>query len=290
MPRAIHEKTACCKFCHEWFTPKGLKEHLRHVKCSDASTATQRVYQAAVCKYCNGKFHSNNALRVHVAGMHPEEYAKHPNQVAPHRAVFKDTTAENATDIRTKRATFPERVDAAGEVARIHPNPIQNQSPTSSKCQLYAPAPQQPQLDLPASHQCVTSTNLPVGGEVSRLLSDGANGASSSLVQQNAVPCASQTEEHETASTCESQTPDASVKNTKRKRITMFQMKTAGARYGWRCAMCEQPLREDFQVDHDPPLFKRRQLGLPVNNDIEFLQPLCYLCHLKKNRYEQRKS
>ena len=75
-----------CKRC---FTRKGLKEHLRHVRCSPTSTATKRLFARARCKYCGKSFHSGNSLRVHVAGQHPDEYAKSPHSVKHHKAPLK---------------------------------------------------------------------------------------------------------------------------------------------------------------------------------------------------------
>ena len=79
-------KDAQCPHCKRFFTKRGLREHLRHVRCSPTSTATKRVFKRARCKHCGKSFHSGNSLRVHVAGQHPDEYAKSPHSVKDHIA------------------------------------------------------------------------------------------------------------------------------------------------------------------------------------------------------------
>ena len=78
-------------------------------------------------------------------------------------------------------------------------------------------------------------------------------------------------------------TPSTSVK---RKRVTPFQAKRVAARQHWRCAMCDELLTEDFEVDHIVPLHR----GGSFDNDIDSLQALHKRCHLLKNSFEQRRS
>ena len=80
---------AQCPHCKRFFTKRGLREHLRHVRCSPTSTATKRVFKRARCKRCGKSFHSGNSLRVHVAGQHPAEYAQSPHSVKGHKAPLK---------------------------------------------------------------------------------------------------------------------------------------------------------------------------------------------------------
>ena len=86
MARQKSPKNSQCPLCKRFFTAKGVKEHQRHVKCSPKSKASPRTCQRARCKYCNRSFQSANSLRVHVAGQHPNEYAKSPHSVKQHRS------------------------------------------------------------------------------------------------------------------------------------------------------------------------------------------------------------
>ena len=86
MVKSPSPKDSQCPHCKRFFTKRGLKEHLRHVKCSPTSTATPKKFERARCKYCSKIFHSGNSLRVHVAGQHPAEYAKSPHSVKRHKA------------------------------------------------------------------------------------------------------------------------------------------------------------------------------------------------------------
>ena len=60
--------------------------------------------------------------------------------------------------------------------------------------------------------------------------------------------------------------------------------KRVAARQKWRCAMCNELLTEDFEVDHHQSL----QNG--GSDDIANLRPLHKRCHLLKNSLEQRRS
>ena len=105
MARITSPKDAQCPHCKRWFTKRGLKEHLRHVKCSPSSTATKRVFQRARCKYCGKSFHSGNSLRVHVAGQHPDEYARSPHSVKLHKAPLKRKRSPEADQQRPRSAS-----------------------------------------------------------------------------------------------------------------------------------------------------------------------------------------
>ena len=81
-------RDARCPHCGRHFTKGGLKQHLRHVKCSPTSTATPRKFERVRCKHCGKSFHSTNSLRVHVSTVHPEEYARSPGLMKHHRAPY----------------------------------------------------------------------------------------------------------------------------------------------------------------------------------------------------------
>lgn len=81
--------------------------------------------------------------------------------------------------------------------------------------------------------------------------------------------------------------PRPSTTTASRKRISAHTMKEVGASRGWRCAICKETLRSDFQVDHIIPLHRRLALGQPLDNDIAGLQPVCTVCHLRKSHREQ---
>ena len=91
-------KTSQCPHCKRLFTRKGVREHLRHVRCSPTSTATPKKFERARCRYCHKSFHSGNSLRAHVAGQHPSEYAKSPHSVKRHKALVKPKSAEPQAD------------------------------------------------------------------------------------------------------------------------------------------------------------------------------------------------
>ena len=98
-------KDTQCPHCNRLFTKRGLKEHLRHVRCSPTSTAQKRVFTRARCKYCGKSFHSGNSLRVHVAGQHPAEYAKSPHSVQQHKAPLKRRSAPKSEQQRPRSAS-----------------------------------------------------------------------------------------------------------------------------------------------------------------------------------------
>ena len=105
MARITSPKDAQCPHCKRWFTKRGLKEHLRHVKCSPTSTATKRVFQRARCLYCGKSFHSGKSLRAHVAGQHPDEYSKSPHSVKHHKAPLKRRRSPEADQQRPPSAS-----------------------------------------------------------------------------------------------------------------------------------------------------------------------------------------
>ena len=82
-------RDAKCPHCGRHFTKGGLKQHMRHVKCSPTSTASPRNFERVRCKHCSKSFHSTNSLRVHVSTVHPKEYAKSPGHMKHHRAPYK---------------------------------------------------------------------------------------------------------------------------------------------------------------------------------------------------------
>ena len=98
-------KGAQCTHCKRFFTKRGPREHLRHVRCSPTSTATKRVFKRARCKHCGKSFHSGNSLRVHVAGQHPAEYAKSPHSVKRHKAPLKRKNAPKLEQQRPRSAS-----------------------------------------------------------------------------------------------------------------------------------------------------------------------------------------
>jgi hypothetical protein len=100
-----YPRDAQCPHCKRFFTRKGLKEHLRHVRCSPTSTATKRVFERARCRYCGKSFHSGNSLRVHVAGQHPPEYSKSPHSVKHHKAPLKRKSAPKLEQQRPRSAS-----------------------------------------------------------------------------------------------------------------------------------------------------------------------------------------
>ena len=99
------QRDAQCPRCKRFFIRKGLKEHLRHVRCSPTSTATKRLFARARCKYCGKSFHSGNSLRVHVAGQHPDEYSKSPHSVKHHKAPLKRRRSPEADQQRPPSAS-----------------------------------------------------------------------------------------------------------------------------------------------------------------------------------------
>ena len=82
-------RDAQCPHCKRNFTKGGLKQHMRHVKCSPKSTASPRRFERVRCKHCTKSFHSTNSLRVHVSTRHPREYAKSPGHMTNHRAPYR---------------------------------------------------------------------------------------------------------------------------------------------------------------------------------------------------------
>ena len=96
---------AQCPHCKRFFTKSGLREHLRHVRCSPTSTATNCVFIRVRCKHCGKSFHSGNSLRVHVAGQHPAEYAQSPHSVKGHKAPLKRKGSPEADQQRPRSAS-----------------------------------------------------------------------------------------------------------------------------------------------------------------------------------------
>ena len=130
-------KDTQCPHCKRFFTKKGCREHQRHVRCSPTSTAQKREFERARCKHCGNSFHSGNSLRVHVAGQHPDEYAKSPHSVKdhiappkrkgspvadqqrPHNASPHAKRKRNTPQLQqTERSTTALREDAEMQIAR----------------------------------------------------------------------------------------------------------------------------------------------------------------------------
>ena len=70
---------------------------------------------------------------------------------------------------------------------------------------------------------------------------------------------------------------------TVRKRPTPLMMKRVAVRYGFKCAICRQPLDETWETDHIVPLSEGGQ------NSISNLQPLHRACHQLKSSQEARR-
>ena len=85
MAKRKSPRDATCVHCGRKFTKGGLKQHLRYVRCSPTSKASPRKFERVRCKHCNKSFHSTNSLRVHVATVHPKEYAQKPGHMKYHR-------------------------------------------------------------------------------------------------------------------------------------------------------------------------------------------------------------
>ena len=79
-------RDAKCKHCGRYFTKGGLKQHMRHVKCSPTSTASPRKFERVRCKHCSKSLHSTSSICVHVSTVHPKEYATLPGLMEYHRA------------------------------------------------------------------------------------------------------------------------------------------------------------------------------------------------------------
>ena len=95
-----------CKHCGRYFTAGGLRQHLRHVKCSPTSTATPRKFKRVRCRHCGASFHSTNSLRVHVSTRHAKEYAKSPGSMKDHRAPYsRKDSGKSGGHTRTDRKT-----------------------------------------------------------------------------------------------------------------------------------------------------------------------------------------
>ena len=96
-------RDAMCPHCKRKFTKGGLRQHLKHVKCSPTSTATPRKFQRVRCKHCLKSFHSTNSLRVHVSTTHPKEYSRAPGHMKHHRVPY--SMKKRSSDITGKEAS-----------------------------------------------------------------------------------------------------------------------------------------------------------------------------------------
>ena len=134
MARRKSPKDAKCQHCGRLFTKGGLKQHLRHVKCSPTSTASPRQFERVRCRHCGKSFHSTNSLRVHVSTVHPPECAKSPGLMKHHRAPHHKQrrgsdrsggesdhhrgSSERASSRALSDAPPPSRADGRSESAR----------------------------------------------------------------------------------------------------------------------------------------------------------------------------
>jgi hypothetical protein len=80
--RAPSPKDTKCKFCGRRFTARGVLEHQRH-HCGKNPNRKPREFKKSRCKHCGKELHGNG-LRVHVASVHPEAYAR-SRSVKAHR-------------------------------------------------------------------------------------------------------------------------------------------------------------------------------------------------------------
>ena len=114
-----------CPHCKRLLTKGGLKQHLRHVKCSHTSTASPRKFERVRCKHCSKSFHSTNSLRVHVSTRHPREYAKSPGHMENHRTAYrhsgKKSRRESPAQATNEHRHASPNADATAQT-RAHPN------------------------------------------------------------------------------------------------------------------------------------------------------------------------
>ena len=75
-----------------------------------------------------------------------------------------------------------------------------------------------------------------------------------------------------------------------RKRPTPLMQKKVAVRYGFKCAICNQPLDETWETDHIIPLNTARTAAEAERlNSIENLQPVHRACHQMKTSREARR-
>ena len=75
-----------------------------------------------------------------------------------------------------------------------------------------------------------------------------------------------------------------------RKRPTPLMQKKVAVRFGFKCAICKQPLDETWEVDHLIPLNTARTAAeAEALNSIENLQPVHRACHQMKTSREARR-
>ena len=74
-----------------------------------------------------------------------------------------------------------------------------------------------------------------------------------------------------------------------RKRPTPLMQKRVAVRYGFKCAICKQPLDETWETDHIVPLTEAKSFEDAERlNSIENLQPVHRACHQIKTSREAR--
>ena len=72
-----------------------------------------------------------------------------------------------------------------------------------------------------------------------------------------------------------------------RKRPTPLMQKKVAVRYGFRCALCNEPLDETWETDHIVPLSQARSMrDAELLNSIDNLQPVHRACHQLKTSNE----
>lgn len=149
MARRKSPKDSKCKHCGRYFTAGGLRQHLRHVKCSPTSTATPRKFKRVRCRHCGSSFHSTNSLRVHVSTRHAKEYAKSPGSMKDHRAPYKrkdssksgePTGADRKTSPRTKSRSPSSGVPVAPPVDNSGKHKVGSGAPQRKRESIDAPA------------------------------------------------------------------------------------------------------------------------------------------------------
>ena len=76
-----------------------------------------------------------------------------------------------------------------------------------------------------------------------------------------------------------------------RKRPTPLMQKKVAVRYGFRCALCNEPLDETWETDHIVPLSEARTMrDAEMLNSIDNLQPVHRKCHQLKTSNENTRA
>ncbi len=120
--KAPPPKDTKCKFCGRRFTQRGVLEHQRH-HCPGNPDRRKREFKMTRCKHCGKKLHGNG-LRVHVASVHPEAYAR-SRSVKAHR--MKETRARSVSAPHRHAHVSPKR---AGTIQLGNERVLQHNAPT----------------------------------------------------------------------------------------------------------------------------------------------------------------